>query len=171
MRHNIISLYFPINIFALWPLLVWHGTPTQWEQFRLKNLSGETHTSVFGSITLLLSSCLQWTHALYYPAYWDGLLTFHLDLFEQSSLSLNSLNSLSVFAFFLLLWLRINLPKHRSHNNSRVTSLYNTDRNILEHSYYLVKHFPDFPLWEYTIASFKQKLVIKRSNSVLDEFR
>ena len=44
-----------------------------------------------------------------------------------------------------------------------------TDRNNFEDSYYLVKHFPDFPLWEYTIASFKQKLLIKRSNSVLPE--
>ena len=44
-----------------------------------------------------------------------------------------------------------------------------TDKNILEDSYKLVKHFPDFPLWEYTIASFKQKLLIKRSNSVLPE--
>ena len=45
-----------------------------------------------------------------------------------------------------------------------------TDRNILDDSYYLlVKHFPDFPLWVYTIASFKQKLLIKSSNSVLPE--
>ena len=29
-----------------------------------------------------------------------------------------------------------------------------TDRNILDESYYLVKHCPDFPLWEYKIASF-----------------
>ena len=36
-----------------------------------------------------------------------------------------------------------------------------TDRNILDDSYQLVKHFLDFPLWEYTIASFKQKLLIK----------
>ena len=44
-----------------------------------------------------------------------------------------------------------------------------TDRNILEDSYQLVKHFSAFQLWEYTIASFKQKLLIKRSNSVLPE--
>ena len=31
-----------------------------------------------------------------------------------------------------------------------------TDRNIFEDSYYLVKYFPDFQLWESTIASFKQ---------------
>ena len=29
-----------------------------------------------------------------------------------------------------------------------------TDTIILDKSYYLVKHFPDFPLWEYSIASF-----------------
>ena len=30
----------------------------------------------------------------------------------------------------------------------------NTDKNILEDSYQLVKHFLDFSLWEYSIASF-----------------
>ena len=45
-----------------------------------------------------------------------------------------------------------------------------TDRNILEDSYKLVKHFPDFPLWEYTIASFNQKFLIKGSNSLLPEW-
>ena len=30
---------------------------------------------------------------------------------------------------------------------------YNTDKNVLEDSYLLVKDFPDFPLWEYRIAS------------------
>ena len=51
------------------------------------------------------------------------------------------------------------------------TALYHEfiDRNIFEDSYELVKHFPDFPLCEYTIASFKQKLLVKRSNSVLPE--
>ena len=44
-----------------------------------------------------------------------------------------------------------------------------TDRNILEDYYKLVKHFPDFPLWEYKIASFNEKLCIKGSNSVLPE--
>ena len=39
-----------------------------------------------------------------------------------------------------------------------------TGRNILE-------DFQDFPLWEYTIASFKQKLSIKRSDSVLPEWK
>ena len=29
-----------------------------------------------------------------------------------------------------------------------------TEKNILDKSYKLVKHFPDFPLWEYRIASF-----------------
>ena len=29
--------------------------------------------------------------------------------------------------------------------------------------------FPNFPLWVYTIASFKQELLIERSNSVLPE--
>ena len=42
-----------------------------------------------------------------------------------------------------------------------------TDRNILDNSYYSVKYFLEFPLWEYTIASFKQKLLIKGSNCVL----
>ena len=27
-----------------------------------------------------------------------------------------------------------------------------TDKNILDESYLLVKHFPAFPLWEYRIA-------------------
>ena len=27
-----------------------------------------------------------------------------------------------------------------------------TDKNIFDNSYYLVKHFPDFPLWENRIA-------------------
>ena len=45
----------------------------------------------------------------------------------------------------------------------------NTNRNILDNFYQLVKYFLDFPLWEYTIASFKQKLLIKRSNCVLPE--
>jgi hypothetical protein len=31
----------------------------------------------------------------------------------------------------------------------------NTERNILEDSYKLVKHFLDFLPWEYTIATFK----------------
>ena len=45
-----------------------------------------------------------------------------------------------------------------------------TDKNFLEDSYYYsVKHFPDFPLCEYTIASFKKKLLIKGSNCVLPE--
>ena len=44
-----------------------------------------------------------------------------------------------------------------------------TDRNILDDSYQLVKHFLNFPLWEYTISSLKQKLLIKGSNSVLPE--
>ena len=26
----------------------------------------------------------------------------------------------------------------------------------------IVRHYPDFPLWEYTIASFNQKLLLKR---------
>ena len=30
-----------------------------------------------------------------------------------------------------------------------------TYKNILEDSYYLVKHFPDFQAWEYRIAYFK----------------
>ena len=38
-----------------------------------------------------------------------------------------------------------------------------TDRNILEDSYQLVKHFPDFLLWEYKIASFKQNVVLKET--------
>ena len=45
-----------------------------------------------------------------------------------------------------------------------------TDRNISEDSYYLVKHFPDYLLWEYTIASFEQKFLVKRCNSVLPEW-
>ena len=45
-----------------------------------------------------------------------------------------------------------------------------TDRNILEESYELVKHFPGFLLWEYNIASFNAKLFIKGSNSVLPEW-
>ena len=36
-----------------------------------------------------------------------------------------------------------------------------TDRNILEDSYQLVKHFLDFSLWEYRFASFDTKLSIK----------
>ena len=44
-----------------------------------------------------------------------------------------------------------------------------TDRNILEDSYKLIKHFPDFPLWEYTIAAFNQKFLIEGSNSFLPE--
>ena len=30
-----------------------------------------------------------------------------------------------------------------------------TDKNIFDNSYQLVKHFPDFPLWENRIAYFK----------------
>jgi len=41
------------------------------------------------------------------------------------------------------------------------------DTLILEDSYYLVKHFPDFLLWEYRIASLNAELFIKGSNSVL----
>ena len=41
-----------------------------------------------------------------------------------------------------------------------------TDRNILEDSYYLVKEFLDFSLWEYRFASFYNNLLIKRGNSV-----
>ena len=29
-----------------------------------------------------------------------------------------------------------------------------TDKDILDKSYWLVKHCPDFPLWEYRISSF-----------------
>ena len=36
-------------------------------------------------------------------------------------------------------------------------------------SYYLVKHFLDFPLWEYTIASFNQRLLFEGSHCVLPE--
>ena len=56
--------------------------------------------------------------------------------------------------------------KEENHKGSKV---YFTDKNIFDNSYYLVKHFPDFPLWEYTIVSFKQKLLIKTRNSVLPE--
>ena len=45
-----------------------------------------------------------------------------------------------------------------------------TDRNIFEDSYYLVKDFLDFPLWEYRFASFNKNLLIKRRNSVLPEW-
>ena len=44
-----------------------------------------------------------------------------------------------------------------------------TDRNNFEDSYKLVKHLPDFTLWEYRIASFIQKLLLKGSTSVLPE--
>ena len=44
-----------------------------------------------------------------------------------------------------------------------------TDRNILDDSYKLVKHFLDFPLLTFTIASFKQTFLIKGSNCVLAE--
>ena len=44
-----------------------------------------------------------------------------------------------------------------------------TDKNIFDNSYKLVKHFPDFPLWEYPIASFNQKFLIEGSNSLLPE--
>ena len=44
-----------------------------------------------------------------------------------------------------------------------------TDRNIMEDSYQLVTHFPVFPLWEYRIASFNLKFLIKGSNCVLPE--
>ena len=45
------------------------------------------------------------------------------------------------------------------------TNLQNiTDINFLYVSYQLVKHFLDFPLLEYTIASFNQKLLLKGSN-------
>ena len=47
------------------------------------------------------------------------------------------------------------------------TKVHFTDRNILEDSYQLVKHFLDFPLWEYRFASFNKKLLIKRSKSLL----
>ena len=50
-----------------------------------------------------------------------------------------------------------------------MASYYFTDRNILEDSYKLVKHFLDFPLWEYRITSFIEKLCIQGSNSVLPE--
>ena len=50
-----------------------------------------------------------------------------------------------------------------------VPCMHGTDRNILEDSCQLVKHFPDFPLWEYRIASFNAKLFIKGSNSELTE--
>ena len=46
----------------------------------------------------------------------------------------------------------------------------NTDRNILEDSYKLLKHFTNFPLWKYRIASFNAKLFIKGSTSVLPEW-
>ena len=54
-----------------------------------------------------------------------------------------------------------------SFSRSQTTSI--ADKNILEDSYKLVKHFLDFLLWEYTIASFNQKLLIKGSNSLLLE--
>ena len=44
-----------------------------------------------------------------------------------------------------------------------------TDKNIFEDSYQLVRHFPDFPPWEYRIACFNAKPFIKGSNSVLPE--
>ena len=44
-----------------------------------------------------------------------------------------------------------------------------TERNILEDSYYLVKEFLDFSLWEYRFASFNKNILIKSSNSVLPE--
>ena len=45
-----------------------------------------------------------------------------------------------------------------------------TDRNILDDSHQLVKHFSDFPLWEYRFASFDKKLLLKGSNTVLPEW-
>ena len=35
---------------------------------------------------------------------------------------------------------------------SSIDAAYNTDKNILDKSYELVKHIPDFSLWEYRIA-------------------
>ena len=53
-------------------------------------------------------------------------------------------------------------------SNTCILLLYHyNDRNILEDSYWLLKHFPDF--WEYRIASFNTKFFIKGSNSVLPE--
>ena len=54
-------------------------------------------------------------------------------------------------------------------NSDCYFSCFFTDINILEDSYQLVKHFLDFPLWEYRIASFNHKLFPKGSNSVLPE--
>ena len=54
--------------------------------------------------------------------------------------------------------------KEENHKGSKV---YFTDKNIFDNSYYLVKHFPDFLLWEYRIASLNAELFIKGSNSVL----
>ena len=42
-----------------------------------------------------------------------------------------------------------------------------TDGNILDNSYYFVKHFSDFPLWEYKIATYNQNIFLKSSKSVL----
>ena len=50
-----------------------------------------------------------------------------------------------------------------------VMPMAHTDRINFEDYYKLVKHFPDLTFWEYRIASFNQKLLVKGSNSVLPE--
>ena len=45
----------------------------------------------------------------------------------------------------------------------------NTDRNIFDDSYQSVTYILDFQLWENGIAYFKQKLLLKVSNSVLPD--
>ena len=35
--------------------------------------------------------------------------------------------------------------------------------NILDNSYYFVKHFSDFPLWEYKIATYNQNNLYSQS--------
>ena len=44
-----------------------------------------------------------------------------------------------------------------------------TDENILENSYKLVTHVPDFLLWENRIVYFEQNLLLEVSNSFLPE--
>ena len=64
---------------------------------------------------------------------------------------------------------QINQRVHTSFEKRFIENVDNTDKNILDDSYKLVTHFPDFPLWENRIAYFEYKFLLKVTNYILPD--
>jgi hypothetical protein len=90
-------------------------------------------------------------------------------LYTQSCLK----NKLDILGLLILKIFLANTPSKFLHSKfyGKVFSVgTNTDRNNFEDSYYLVKHFPDFTLWEYRIASLVKSFCLKEEREIREMF-